>query len=230
MKTKRLIIAFTTVLVTLCFASAQNTQYVDIEPPLDGPNMMLNLSDPDHVANEMIEAWTSREDLPYERLEGLVRMVGMELLDTIHEVIIDPEEGAPDLQLTIFGGHNCKMIRSEVPNDESDSEAGETMEMIDFCSKDGKPFSVIIMNVLGYDDESYNFGNNMDSSLRVAYSEVGKRNKVLESLREITGFQHIEEEDIYAGYDGDDIDYGIVITTTDDEDTGLYWVEICTFL
>ena len=190
----------------------------------------MDLSNPDHVANEMIEAWTCREDIPFERLKGLVRMVGMELLDTTLEGIVDPEEGAPDLQLTIFGGHNCKMIRSEEPNYEDDSEAGETTEIIDFCSKDGKPFSVIIMNVLGYDDESYNFGNNMDSSLRVAYSEVEKRNEVLESLRRITGFQHIEEEDIYAGYDGDDIDYGTVITTTDDEDSGLYWVEICTFL
>ena len=179
----------------------------------------------------MIDAWTSREDLSFERLKGLVRSLGMEILDTEREVNQDPEEGEPPVLLTVFGGGNCEMTRVEKPCDDPDSEVGETYEEIDFNSRDGvHPFSVIIINVLGYDDDSFNFSNNMESSLRVAYTEHDKRDAILAVLREITGFQYVEEEEIYAGYESGEIDYGTVITTTDDEETGLFWVEICSFL
>lgn len=209
--------------------SAQVIEYVDIEPPLDGPTMMKYVFNPEHVASEMINAWTSREDLPFDRLKGLVRSIGMEVLDTDRDVNPDPEEGEAPLMLTLFGGRNCNMTRTEVPTYD-DSENGDSYEEIDFKSRDGRPFAVIIMNVAGFDDESYNFGNSMESSVRVAYSDAKSRNDILAELLEITGFKYNHEEEIYAGKDGDDIDYGTVITTTDDDETGLHWVEICCFL
>ena len=209
--------------------SAQVIEYVDIEPPLDGPTMMKYVFNPEHVASEMINAWTSREDLPFDRLKGLVRSIGMEVLDTDRDVNPDPEEGEAPLMLTLFGGRNCNMTRTEGPTSD-DSENGDSYEEIDFKSRDGRPFAVIIMNVAGFDDESYNFGNSMESSVRVAYSDAKSRNDILAELLEITGFKYNHEEEIYAGKDGDDIDYGTVITTTDDDETGLHWVEICCFL
>lgn len=230
MKTMHLFIALTIVAATQFFTSAQTIKYVGIKPPLDGPGMMKYVFNAEHVANEMIEAWTSREDLPLERLQGIVRSIGMEVLDTDRDVNPDPEEGEAPLMLTLFGGRNCDMTRTEVPTYDDDSENSDSYEEIDFKSRDGKPFAVIIMNTAGFDDESYNFGNSMESSVRVAYSDAKSRNDILAELLEITGFKYDNEEQIYAGKEGDDIDYGTVITTTDDDESGLYWVEICCFL
>ena len=230
MKTMRLFIALTIIAATSFFATAQTTEYVGIEPPLDGPTMTKYVFNAEHVANEMIEVWTSREDLPLERLQGIVRSIGMEVLDTDRNVNPDPEEGEAPLMLTLFGGRNCDMTRTEVPTYDDDSENSDSYEEIDFKSRDRQPFAVIIMNVTGFDDKSYNFGNSMESSVRVAYSDAKSRNDILAELLEITGFKYDNKEEIYAGKDGDDIDYGTVITTTDDDESGLYWVEICCFL
>ena len=230
MKTMRLFIVLTVIAAASLFASAQTVEYVGIEPPLDGPSMMKYVFNPEHVANEMIEAWTSSEDLPLQRLQGIVRSIGMEVLDTDRDVNPEPEEGEPPVMLTLFGGSNCDMTRTEVPNYDSDEEEDDTYEEIDFKSRDGKPFAVVIMNVAGYDDESYNFGNNMESSVRVAYSEAKKRDDILAKLLEITGFKYDKEEEIYVGKVEGETDYGTVITTTDDDETGLFWVEICCFL
>lgn len=230
MKTMRLFTALTIIAATSFFATAQKTGYVGIEPPLDGPTMMKYVFNAEHVANEMIEAWTGREDLPLERLHGIVRSIGMEVLDTDRDINPDPEEGEAPLMLTLFGGRNCDMTRTEVPTYDDDSENGDSYEEIDFKSRDGRPFAVIIMNVAGFDDESYNFGNSMESSVRVAYSDAKNRNDILAELLEITGFKYDNKEEIYAGKDGDNLDYGTVITTTDDDESGLYWVEICCFL
>lgn len=228
---KRNLLLSLAIALSWCTTVAQQIEYVGIETPLDGPGMVRQVLLPEQVSSFMYELWNDDEPMTREQVTKLAARLDMELLDTISEAVIDPEPGEPPVVLTLIAGINCDMSRHMVKNTSPDAEPGDEMEQIDFGCRRPGPYNVMVINIFGDEDGMFSLNNSTESSLRVAFSNIDFRNAALKDLLKRTGYKKVEGEDgVYAGLDGNEPDYGNVLTVTDDEDDGLYWIEFCSFL
>lgn len=227
MKTLRLLLSLLMPVLSSVVAMGHSAEAAGVPAPLDESEPAIRLLSPDVAARFLYDMWNNVAPMSRSDVEKLPAGLEMELLDTISEPLLDPEPGEPQSMLTVIGGMNCEMSRSMVADD-----SGDECEQVDFGSRHPGAYNVLIMNIFTWDNETYYLGGCRESSVRIAFSSIDRRNLTLEALLKLTGFEKMKDEDgAYSGLDEDgEPDYGSVIAVSDDEDDGLYWVEFCSFL